>query len=246
MTSVQAICFDLDGTLLDYDDDAYALTVGRVCAALAGAHPAVDGERLRRAYLAISDGYWKLGGVAAVPTPPGALDGYAAWRELWRQALAECGHPDDDLAEQALDLYANDRRNSYRLYDEVPDTLAQVRGRCDALAIVTNGAGNTQRDKLAVTGLEHCFDAIVISGEIGAAKPDGAIFHQALRELGVAPGEAWHIGDSLAGDIGGAHNAGLARAVWINRGGAVRQSRDPAPDHEVTTLDELIPLLGGA
>jgi phosphoglycolate phosphatase-like HAD superfamily hydrolase len=38
--------------------------------------------------------------------------------------------------------------------------------------VITNGPGDTQRHKLAATGIDQHFDAIVISGEVGVAKPD--------------------------------------------------------------------------
>ena len=43
------------------------------------------------------------------------------------------------------------------------------------------------------------------------------IFDLALRELCVGARDAWHVGDSLASDVAGARNAGLAGAVWLNR-----------------------------
>jgi hypothetical protein len=38
--------------------------------------------------------------------------------------------------------------------------------------------------------------------------------------VGCLPEEALHVGDSLIADVGGALQAGLAGAIWINRGGA--------------------------
>jgi putative hydrolase of the HAD superfamily len=92
------------------------------------------------------------------------------------------------------------------------------------------------------TGLERRFHAIVISGELGRAKPDGAAFARACFLLGIKKDGVWHVGDNLRADVGGARAAGLT-AVWLNRDGLSLREGDPAPDYEVTTLAELPALL---
>jgi hypothetical protein len=78
------------------------------------------------------------------------------------------------------------------------------------MAVVTNGASCLQREKLAASGLEERFDAVVVSGELGVGKPDAAMFRHALA-------------------------AGLG-AVWINRFGAPG-GRDGVPG--IASLAEL-------
>ena len=105
------------------------------------------------------------------------------------------------------------------------------------LGLVTNGPSDFQRDKLRTLGIEDRLDAIVISGEVAAAKPDAVLFQRALELLGAEPGEAWHVGDSLDTDVAGARAAGLV-AVWLNR---KRIPVDDAvrPDLEIASLGEL-------
>ncbi|MYH41528.1 MAG: HAD family hydrolase, partial [Chloroflexi bacterium] len=91
----------------------------------------------------------------------------------------------------------------------------------------------------------HCFDAIAISGEIGAVKPDPAIFEVALSGLGVPGDDVWHVGDSPGIDVAGARAAGL-KAVWINRSGRRLGEGEPEPHMEIRSLAELAPLLGGS
>jgi putative hydrolase of the HAD superfamily len=57
-------------------------------------------------------------------------------------------------------------------------------------------------------GLHGMFDTVVTSARAGAAKPDPAIFELALRELGVRPERALHVGDEPV-DEEGARAAGL-------------------------------------
>jgi putative hydrolase of the HAD superfamily len=82
------------------------------------------------------------------------------------------------------------------------------------LALVTNGAACLQREKLTASGLAEHFDAVVVSGDLGAGKPEPSVFLHALSLLGARDGVM--IGDSLARDVDGALATGL-RAVWVNR-----------------------------
>ena len=57
-------------------------------------------------------------------------------------------------------------------------------------------------------------DGAVASAEVGAAKPDPAIFARALALAGVRAEEAWHVGDSVDADVEGALAAGLRPVLW--------------------------------
>ena len=132
-------------------------------------------------------------------------------------------------------------RGSLRLYPEVLALLPSLRRRY-RLALITNGASDTQRGSLRMLGIEQAFDAVAISGEVGVAKPDPAIFQVALRGLGFGPEQAWHIGDDALTDIAGAHAAGLT-AVWLNRSESLWIHGEPGPHYEVSSLSELPKLL---
>ena len=67
-------------------------------------------------------------------------------------------------------------------------------------------------------GLAPRFVSITLSSQVGAMKPDSAIFTHALARHGLQPSQAFHVGDSPVEDFGGARAAGL-RAVLIDRAG---------------------------
>lgn len=237
MRPIRAVFFDLDATLIDYDRTAWHATVRRVCAALRA--PDIQPDRLFDAYTGAYTAH--LGGTEGTiaRSPSGSSDARAIWGELWRRALSACGQESELLAERALDLYVRDRSGSYRLFDDVTEVLDALRERVDALAVVTNGPADAQRDKMAATGLDRHFDEIVVSAEVGVAKPDEAIFGLAMDRLGVERCCAWHVGDSLATDVLGAQNARLGADIWLNRVGATRGPGDPSPGYEVASLREL-------
>jgi FMN phosphatase YigB (HAD superfamily) len=87
--------------------------------------------------------------------------------------------------------------------------------------------------------LSGYFDAVVVSSDLGVAKPDPAIFTHALSQLQLDASCAVMVGDSLERDVDGAIAAGLA-AVWINRGGRLR----PPGRAEVIELSSLSGLAG--
>ena len=157
-------------------------------------------------------------------------------REAWRLALAEQGVEDAALAEELGERFARERRARHETFADAAGALAALAGDYE-LALVTNGAACLQREKLAASGLADRFATVVVSAEVGVAKPDAAVFRHALAQLGCAPERATMVGDSLRKDVRGALTAGLS-AVWLNRSGRADADR-PAGAREIATLSEL-------
>ena len=124
-------------------------------------------------------------------------------------------------------------------FDLLPDALPALDAMGAAglrLGVVSNwdcGLG----DVLEGLGVGDRFEVVAASAVVGAGKPDPAIFHHALRELGVAPAAALHCGDLPAYDCAGAAAAGV-RAVLIDRAGGT--AGGPCPT--IAALPELLPL----
>ena len=90
-------------------------------------------------------------------------------------------------------------------------------------------------------GLAGLFDITVRSADVGAAKPDPAIFRAALSRAGVEPHEAVHVGDQISSDIQGARAVGI-RPVLVDRDGNHPRYRE-CP--RIDSLSELPCLLDG-
>jgi putative hydrolase of the HAD superfamily len=130
-------------------------------------------------------------------------------------------------------------QRAWRLFDDVRPCLDWLTASGLKLAVVTNAPGDYQCKKLGALGLAADFEAVVVSGDIGIAKPDPRIFRAACDRLGLPPGEVVHVGDRLDTDAQGAARAGL-HGVWLNRNGEPGESVGvPA----ITGLDELPELL---
>ncbi|MFJ3127967.1 HAD family hydrolase [Streptomyces sp. NPDC086993] len=98
---------------------------------------------------------------------------------------------------------------------EVLEGLARLRAAAWTIGVVTNGAGDIQRAKLAATGLAELVDGVAVSGDLEIRKPDRRLFELAAARCGVSlTGGGWMVGDNPAGDIGGGHTAGLC-TIWL-------------------------------
>ncbi|WP_316288795.1 HAD family hydrolase [Clavibacter michiganensis] len=98
-------------------------------------------------------------------------------------------------------------------YPGVIDELERMTRAGVSLVVVTNGESEQQRMKLRRTGLDRVVAASVISGELGAKKPDRRIF-DAARAAAPDDGFTWMVGDHVTADMAGARAAGLSTA-WV-------------------------------
>lgn len=94
-----------------------------------------------------------------------------------------------------------------------PDLVALVRGlRGRAATALVSNAWPQMRDALARAGLTEAVDAVILSCEVGQAKPDARIYRAALGRLGVAPGDALFV-DDTPGHVAAAEALGMAGHV---------------------------------
>jgi putative hydrolase of the HAD superfamily len=246
-----AILFDLDDTLVV--GRAAAVAALEAVAAFAESEAGVDGARLRAALPVEAGEVWSLGPqyryCASIGLSPWeglwcAFEGddrvsrdLTRWapvyrREAWSRALALQGPVDRAFPETLARLYVSERRERHQAFDDARPALDMLRVRY-ALGLVTNGVAYVQREKLVATGLDGYFQAVVVSSDLGAAKPDPAIFRRALSDLDVGLSEAAMVGDNLSRDAKGSAAVGMT-AFWLNR------RRRPASDtdgvHEINDL----------
>lgn len=127
------------------------------------------------------------------------------------------------------------------------EVLAEL-ARDHRLAICSNFTHTpTAHRVLATAGLAKAFDVVVVSEEIGFRKPRREIFEVTLAKLGVAPGEALHVGDNLDADVAGAAALGIATG-WLTRRvadphRALASHPGPLPELRLRDLAELPGLL---
>ena len=108
------------------------------------------------------------------------------------------------------------------------------------LTLITNGLKSVQERRLDASGLRPYFDHIVISEDVGLAKPDPAIFTHTLHLNGNPdPCRVLMIGDSLSSDIAGAKAAGI-HSCWFNPDGLSLPADAVQPDMTIHALEQLL------
>jgi putative hydrolase of the HAD superfamily len=254
--SIRAILFDLDNTLL-LEDEATEVAL-RQTSEHAARRAGIDARLVETAAREAAESLFGAAPVFAYSEAMGIWWGEALWgdfagegsdlaalrafvppfrREVWTRALAAAGADDPQLADELTLSYPTLRRAIRALDPEAEATLEDL-GRDHELALVTNGAPDVQREKLARSGLGGHFAAIVISGEVGAGKPDPRIFRAALDLLGVASADAIMVGDSLERDVAGARRAGI-RSIWLDRADDGVSPEAVGPDARIRTLGDV-------
>lgn len=102
---------------------------------------------------------------------------------------------------------------SLRLYSEVDQVIRQLRARGKRIAVCSNLA---QAYGPAVRDLLPGLDGYSLSYEVGAAKPDPAIYQNACAILGSRPRDVLFVGDSRRCDFEGPQKFGM-QARLIDR-----------------------------
>ncbi|AUX92249.1 pyrimidine 5'-nucleotidase [Mixta gaviniae] len=110
------------------------------------------------------------------------------------------------------------------------------------MGIITNGFTALQQVRLERTGFRDYFDLLVISEQVGHAKPHPAIFNYALEKMEHPARErVLMVGDNPDSDILGGINAGL-KTCWLNADGREKPEAI-TPDWQVSSLHELQSIL---
>ena len=138
------------------------------------------------------------------------------FEEVYSDFLGRLGIPGDDAL---LELLHRNFKTYYRTeyFHCIEDVLRELSGRYK-VALLSNTMSDQPRELLEDGGLDGYFDLIVCSRDTGVRKPHPEIFRLVLSELGVEPGEAVHVGDSVEADMYGAQDAGVT-GVWIRSPG---------------------------
>jgi len=159
-----------------------------------------------------------------------------------RRALAEAGlgRPDSGLVDDLTGLLL--ARQVPTLYPDVRGALAETRRRGYKAGLISNLHAN-EAYWIREFELDQCFDALVLSCEVGMMKPDREIYLLAAERLSVSPEECVFV-DDVPPYVAGAKAVGMA-AVRINRFGSEEPylqygSPQTAPDLSIKNLAELL------
>jgi putative hydrolase of the HAD superfamily len=138
---------------------------------------------------------------------------------------------ESDALERLLNVRHDSLVESIRAEAHVIELIEQLRARYKVGLLSNYPCGKAIRASLKRERLDGCFDAVVVSADVGHVKPHELPFRTVLGQLGVEPHEAVYIGDNWLADIQGAKRVGM-RAV-LTRQYDTPEKFDPQPgDHQ--------------
>jgi YjjG family noncanonical pyrimidine nucleotidase len=220
--AISCLLFDLDNTLLDFDGAAKAALwqtftdYGTHCS-----------EAIHQTYKHINKQVWtdfERGKISAARLRPQRF-------RLLFEAIAQNPARPEDFSQRYLENLVL----KSEAYQGVSALLDQLRPNYQ-LGLITNGLREVQRPRLARLQMQHHFQSIVVSDEIGVAKPQAAFFAHAYADLPQQPPkeEVLVIGDNLHSDISGGRDFGF-RTCWVSHGRI--NTSDILPDY---TLNQVV------
>ncbi|MCF1427420.1 MAG: HAD-IA family hydrolase [Shewanella sp.] len=225
------LSFDLDDTLYDNRPVIRAATVAltnHLCSRFAAAHEWQDEDWLACKRLVLR-------------SQPELLHDTTACREaVLTRALTGWGFSGEQLrkeVEQAMECFVHHRSN-FKVSDDVLALLAKLDEKY-MLAGITNGNVDAAR-----IGLTPLLRKVVHPGKGIRKKPFADMFRQVIDELGVAPANILHVGDSWQSDVQGARRTGC-QAAWLNPAVGARPTQPGSgclPHMELRDLSELLEL----
>ena len=223
----QYLLIDNDNTLMDFNAaEAKALVD------VLRAHGLPTDETTIHTYHEINDALWKALERGETTQPKLKV-------ERFRQLLTVLDRHDVDASVIAAE-YAAGLGNHADLLPGAEEFMHAVHGKMK-IALVSNGVSAIQRSRLAKCPLTPLFDAIVISEEVGAAKPDPRLLEVALEQLGCTDkSQAVMMGDSASADIPAAINAGVDSIFFALKGKPCAQAT-----YSVLTHAEALSILEG-
>ena len=193
---ITGVIFDFHATLVDTHDPGLWIEAAREHLGRPAEGPTVPGSP---EFLGLSDHLHRIWEFAFTFDPKSERDlSPARHHEVFRRAAGLRPGLDPDLIEA---LYAV-MPDQWVAFDDSLPVLRELNTRGIRVAVLSN-AGIDIRPCLERSGLTEFVDGIVLSYEIGAVKPDPAIFRAALERLDRPAGEALMVGDSGRDDVGG-------------------------------------------
>jgi putative hydrolase of the HAD superfamily len=243
---IQAVIFDLGGTLIEYagvymnwpeletpgfeaayqflDENSVALP------------PFVD---FRAAGFAILPGRWQA-----------ATQGRGNLRlvDLLREVLSNLALTDvpGGVVSAAAERYQTAVCSQAIPLDQAQETLAAIKEQGYRLGLLSNTmfTGAAHEADLRRFGLDGYFETMLFSADVDKWKPTDAPFRYLLDALQVRPSQAVFVGDSPEHDVVGGKEAGLW-TIYIRANERFGEPGAVQPDATITALNQLPDLLAG-
>lgn len=224
---IDTILFDLDNTLLDFDQaERIALTQTLLRLRIR------PSEVILNRYSELNLAQWKL-------LEQGKLSRSEVKTRRYQILFDELGAACS--AGEAAKIYESLLEVGHYFIDGAEELLRILSPRY-RLYVVTNGTASVQKSRIKSADIGRYLAGVFISEEIGFNKPSSEFFDDCFAQIpNFRKNASIIVGDSISSDIQGGKNAGI-QTVWFN---PARLPNDSGvlPDYEIHELKELELLL---
>ncbi|PZC51339.1 MAG: FMN phosphatase YigB, HAD superfamily [Chloroflexi bacterium] len=235
MKLIEAVVFDMYGTLVENTSDLWMKTFDEICVSQG---LSIAGSTLWDYWKPIEMQFRKDRLQADTNGRPTSFKTYReAWRNTFERSFEYFGGGDPDLASEKsiLDQGVRD------LFPEARNVLQALRG----LSYLKIGLlSNADNDALIPLLNRHdlSFDAILTSETAQSYKPTPEPFYCVAEMLGVSPEACIYVGDTQLDDVLGGHNVGMKTAM-LTRDNVTLDSSLPVPDYQLGDLNDLLKIV---
>lgn len=223
------IFFDIDGTLMN-QRQAEATAAARF----------IRDHAHRLSQPADVDAFCQHWRIARERHAPAYFRGAISYDEYHRRRIREMFLDGATLTDAQCDArhaaFLEEYRAAWTLFDDVRPCLDALAGF--RLGILSNGNAAGQRMKLQRMGILDRFSTVIISEEVGCAKPHHGIFQEACRRARLREDRCLHLGDRLNADARAGCAAGI-RGIWLDR----NRGETPRDVEAISSLIDLPPRL---
>lgn len=209
---IEAILFDLDGTLLDRETSLQQFITDQYDRFSPALESIPKQDYISRFIELDCRGY--------------------VWKDKVYQSLLSEFFCEQLSWQDLLQDYENQFIHSCVPFPHLQTTLQALKIAGYLLGIITNGRETFQQRTIQGLGIEDDFDVILISETEGVRKPEAEIFLRALQKLGVKASQSVFVGDHPTADVLGAKSVGM-KAVWK------RDNHWPEPVEADAIIDDL-------
>lgn len=213
MRNVKLLIFDLDNTLINYGGVTKKAWQLATAECVSKFDLSIDAQEMTNQIIRVNDAIWE----DETKRPRGNFSFDELRRKIITDALKYFDLENQDVIEFLVKQYAISKHEAIYVFADVFDTLHLLRSRGYMLALLTNGDGQFQREKLRRFDLETLFDGIFIDGEQGIGKPEKEAYDNVLNYFQLDADEACMIGDHYLWEVVAPKRYGL-HAIWVNRG----------------------------
>lgn len=229
MNKYKHIIFDLDDTILDFQDSEE-----KALKQIITLYELPYNKQTTACYKSINDGLWHQ-------LEKGLITREEVLTTRFSLFLKE--FQIDENGPKVEAMYRELLNQGHKTVTHAHELLNALSKQDYKLYIGTNGVGMTQRKRLEDAKLLGYFEQLFISEEIGYEKPNPHFFNYIFDALHTSHKEEFlMIGDRLTSDIQGAINVGID-SVWFNSEGSIPKSGSPKSTYTITNLMQIMNLL---